>query len=240
MTAYVLAPPPAQWRRAALLAAVFAAHSIGLWLAVRGFGMPPVTLPEPLPIMVDLLAQQASEQPRPLPAHAAPLPHPIVTPPHHAPRPMPAPAPQPVAATAPVVQQAPQAPAVVPSQAAAHPASPAPPALEGASERHPSAANAAPAPTTPARFDAAYLNNPAPVYPPLSRRLGEQGKVFLRVQVNPGGLPEEIELKTSSGSSRLDKAALETVRKWRFVPARQGDKPVTEWVLVPIVFKLEE
>lgn len=92
----------------------------------------------------------------------------------------------------------------------------------------------------PARFDAAYLRNPKPPYPALSRRLGEQGKVLLRVFVNAEGLAETVELKASSGSSRLDESALETVRgKWRFEPARQGDKPVGAWVVVPINFHLE-
>ncbi len=91
----------------------------------------------------------------------------------------------------------------------------------------------------PARFDADYLSNPKPVYPPLARRLGEQGKVLLRVSVGAHGLPESIDVKTSSNSRRLDEAALEAVRRWRFVPARQGDTPISSWVTVPVVFSLE-
>lgn len=91
----------------------------------------------------------------------------------------------------------------------------------------------------PARFDADYLSNPKPVYPPLARRLGEQGKVLLRVSVGAQGLPESIDVKTSSNSPRLDEAALEAVRRWRFVPARQGDTPISSWVTVPVVFSLE-
>jgi protein TonB len=29
------------------------------------------------------------------------------------------------------------------------------------------------------------------------------------------------------------------VRRWKFVPARQGERPVAAWVLVPILFRLE-
>jgi protein TonB len=47
-----------------------------------------------------------------------------------------------------------------------------------------------------------------------------------------------VQLKASSGSQRLDTAALETVRQWKFVPARRGDTPVEAWVLVPITFSL--
>ena len=95
------------------------------------------------------------------------------------------------------------------------------------------------APITPPNFTAAYLDNPAPVYPPLSRRAGEQGRVLLRVHVSAQGGALEVDIAKSSGSPRLDSAAVDAVRRWRFVPARQGEKPVAAWVLVPISFSLE-
>jgi hypothetical protein len=49
-------------------------------------------------------------------------------------------------------------------------------------------------------------------------------------------MPEKIELKASSGYARLDQSALETIRNWKFVPARQGDQKITAWVIVPITF----
>ena len=75
--------------------------------------------------------------------------------------------------------------------------------------------------------------------PSLSRRLGETGRVVLRVLVTTGGAAERVELRTSSGSTRLDTSALETVQRWKFIPAKLGDTPVSAWVLVPIVFTLE-
>lgn len=99
------------------------------------------------------------------------------------------------------------------------------------------AASSEPEPTAP-RFDAAYLDNPPPAYPPLSRRLGEQGRVLVRVFVEPGGSPKQVELRASSGHRRLDAAAVAAVRRWRFVPARRGEEPVGAWVLVPISFNL--
>ena len=68
--------------------------------------------------------------------------------------------------------------------------------------------------------------------------MGEEGRVILRVLVNERGLPDDVQLRTSSGFSRLDSVALETVRQWKFVPARRGDTPVSAWVLVPISFSL--
>ncbi|MFZ5793860.1 MAG: energy transducer TonB, partial [Pseudomonadota bacterium] len=96
------------------------------------------------------------------------------------------------------------------------------------------------APVAPPRFDADYLDNPKPVYPPLSRRMGEEGKVVLRVFVDASGLPAQVEVRTSSGSERLDRAAVSAIGRWKFVPARQGSEAVAAWVLVPIVFSLKE
>ena len=91
-----------------------------------------------------------------------------------------------------------------------------------------------------ARFDADYLRNPAPPYPAISRRMREEGKVLLRVSVMPAGTADSVEIKTSSGSTRLDESALRTVRQWRFIPARRGEIAVQSWVLVPVIFKLEQ
>ncbi len=94
------------------------------------------------------------------------------------------------------------------------------------------------APVVPPRFDADYLENPAPAYPTLSRRLGEFGSVLLRVYVSAEGAAAQVEIRQSSGYERLDKAARDTVQRWRFVPAKQGGQGVDAWVLVPISFSL--
>jgi protein TonB len=68
--------------------------------------------------------------------------------------------------------------------------------------------------------------------------LGEQGKVLLRVHVDEQGMPTSVVVRTSSGFERLDNVALETVRRWKFVPAKRGNDPVSAFVIVPIVFNL--
>lgn len=103
----------------------------------------------------------------------------------------------------------------------------------------PPPAPAAPAaPTVPPVFDADYLANPAPAYPALSRRLGEEGQALVRVFVTPEGRAERVELARSSGHERLDRSALEAVARWRFLPARQGTVAVAAHVLVPVNFVL--
>lgn len=83
-----------------------------------------------------------------------------------------------------------------------------------------------------------YLSNPAPAYPPLSKRLQEQGRVLLYVLVDSQGTPAKVELKSSSGFSRLDDAALATVQRWRFVPGKRNGVAESMWVEVPIEFRL--
>lgn len=90
----------------------------------------------------------------------------------------------------------------------------------------------------PPKFGAAYLNNPAPTYPPVSRRFGEQGRVLLRVLVSENGLAQSVQLDSSSGYEKLDRAAMEAVKKWSFIPARRSNQPVSAYVLVPIKFSL--
>jgi periplasmic protein TonB len=115
-----------------------------------------------------------------------------------------------------------------------------PPVAESKEPAPPAAAPAvaAAAPLVEPRFDADYLQNPQPYYPMASRRLQEEGKVLLRVFVEANGRPNSVEIKTSSGYARLDSAASEAVRQWKFVPARRGVEAVGAWVLVPITFSL--
>jgi len=136
-------------------------------------------------------------------------------------------------------------PAKQPAPRISEPSPPPAPLAETPAPAAPAAPVAAapqPAPAVPLSepvFDAAYLENPSPSYPSMSRRLHEQGRVILRVLVNAAGRADEVQLRASSGHSRLDDTARDTVKRWRFVPARRGAEPVPAWVLVPISFSLE-
>jgi protein TonB len=176
---------------------------------------------EAAPIMVSLVtpprAEKPEVQPKPLPVKPkisqprAVEPPPLITSTAEAPAPYVAPQLEPEPKPLPPVEAAPPRPAVA----------------------------AVPASIIPPTFNADYLDNPSPTYPAVSRRLGEHGKVVLRVLVNVKGAAEKVEIRSSSGSSRLDDAAFQAVRRWRFIPARHGDQPVAAWVLVPILFSLQ-
>lgn len=87
--------------------------------------------------------------------------------------------------------------------------------------------------------DADYLQNPKPAYPANSRRLGEQGKVIVRVLIGADGATQKAEIRKSSGFERLDQAALATVQRWRYVPGKRGGIPEAMWFSVPVNFVLE-
>ncbi len=84
-----------------------------------------------------------------------------------------------------------------------------------------------------------YLNNPAPSYPALSRRLGEQGKVVIRVLIGKDGMPQQGNIDQSSGYSRLDQAALRAVMGWRYVPGQRNGLAQDMWFNVPVHFALQ-
>lgn len=212
-------------------AATRAPRSLGLVLAVslHAAGVAALLAYEPArnalleaaPLTVDLLSPPRVEPPKPPPPQEQPQPKPVVK---RIERPV---EPPPILA----------APSEAPSPVLAPPPPPAPPAPAPVAPAV--IAKPAPAPVTPPVFDADYLHNPAPDYPRVARRLGEQGRVILRVLVSARGSADEVQVRTSSGHARLDAAALETVRRWKFVPAKRGSEAVPAWVLIPISFRLE-
>lgn len=209
------------------LGLVLGAH-LAVFAAVRPQAEALPIQKQPDPIMISLLSapQPVVQSAPPKPAQPIVKPQPVVKKQVKTP------------ASKPVVKQAAE-PVAPPVQTAAAPMNPATPAVE-APVAKPESKTTTAAPTfhSPS-FNAAYLNNPAPSYPSVSRRLGEEGLVMLQVQVNTDGSADSVELQTSSGSSRLDQAALEAVKQWRFVPAKRGDQPVTASVVVPVRFSLE-
>ena len=215
-------------RREALMLGIFALMLHGAviyWFNSAPTPALPIVPPEIPPMTIEFShpAPPVVEPPPPVPP-----PPPVVEPPPPVvdelaskpapPKPTPKPKPKPVPKPEPK-------PAPKPVEQAPTPAPPAP-------------APPAPAPVTPASANAAYLKNPAPEYPSLAQRRGWEGTVLLRVQVLASGKPGEIQIQKSSGRQQLDDAALAAVKRWSFVPAKQGDVAQDGWVSVPIDFKI--
>jgi protein TonB len=191
---------------------VVAFHVAALWAFQSGLLQRAVEVVVPVSVLTEFIEPPKPKPapPPPPPPPAKPVVQPKVSRPPPAPMPIaipdPVPAPQaPVGTTEPPAPLPPiAAPVAPPAPPAPAPAPPAPPAI-----------------TLPST-NADYLQNPPPAYPAVSKRLGEQGKVLLRVLIGVDGLPKSIEVKRSSGFERLDRAAMDAVRNWRFVPGKRN------------------
>jgi TonB family protein len=106
--------------------------------------------------------------------------------------------------------------------------------------QQPAADEAGSAPVTMPNPFAKGLDNPKPPYPLISRRLNEEGKVVLNVCVSLTGLVENLKLEKTSGYQRLDDIALETVKKWKFIPAKNHDRDINACYLLPVQFILRK
>jgi len=212
---------PRTWR---VSAAVVAAHAALLWLALHGLSTPPLSGPSEHLILASVVAEipnMPATRPAPAPTQLTQRPHAQALPQTTA---VPT-APTPVAATA-AAESTPSANTAT--------ASPAPPSAQA-----PSVRTASPAAVVLPSSDADYLNNPAPVYPRMSRRMGEQGTVLVRVLISADGRAEQAEIRISSGYARLDEAALDTVKRWRYVPGKRAGTAEAMWFNVPVRFVLD-
>lgn len=213
------------------LTGVVAVHAMLLAGAVMGMSQPKplASPPAVIGMLVSAPKPAAVVPPKPLPSAPEP------PKPRHVQIPKPAP-------LSPVLNTPPSERAVTPP-----PVEMATAMREEPAGAAPGAATAPPAPVAPPaaapviapRTDAAHLNNPAPAYPAVSRRMSEQGRVLFDVFILADGRVGEIKLRHSSGFSRLDEAALDAVRRWRYVPARRGNEPIPYWYIQPITFSLD-
>ncbi|MDP2029821.1 MAG: energy transducer TonB [Thiobacillus sp.] len=215
--------PYSQRLSRASLSGVALAHAALLASLLLSAADAPVPATPPRPLTVSLIAPEVEvPQPKPSPTPPKPVVKPLTPPPTLVvKRQLPSPqavveTPKPAPQLEPLPEvQPPPAPVVAEAPQAAPPLPPSPPRA------------------------ADYLNNPKPPYPALSKRLGEEGTVRLSILVNADGSVARLELVRSSGYPRLDQSAMKTVQSsWKFEPARQGGKPVADWVTVPIQFTL--
>jgi len=208
-------------RNIVIAASVIVFHMAALWALQNGLSRRTVEVIVPVALLSRTMISPPVSPPVSLPPpQAEPIHQPTQKHPARRPTPRPPagadPTPAPNAPTTVLEPQAPAPPGAAPVTAA-----PAPPDAE-----------------QPAS-NADYLQNPKPAYPPVSRRLGEQGKVVVRVLIGTDGAAQNAEIRQSSGFGRLDQAALRTALKWRYVPGKRNGAPEAMWFNVPINFVLE-
>ncbi len=174
---------------------------------------PPAAPPQPQPAPV----QPVPKPKKPVAKPVAPKPKPseqaIRTP--KAPEPEPAPAEPPVAAA------------------------PTPPLAAAPAAATAAAPSTAPAQPKTVTSGVEYLQAPQPNYPALSRRMGEEGTVMLRILVNERGRTDRVEIHQSSGTPRLDEAARQAVLRAVFKPYMENGRPIPVYAILPIRFQLD-
>lgn len=226
------AQPRGLSRNALIAIGVVLLHVGALWALQTGLLRRAVEIIVPATLLTEYVSP-------PAPVTQAAPPPPAPAPKPQRPTQVKAPAPRPAPEPLPIADTTPSPNAITVSPAKADPEPPAPITAAG-----PATPTAAPPPPAAPKIElpssnAAYLQNPAPVYPAISKRMGEQGKVVLRVFISTDGLPQKIEINQSSGFDRLDRQAQDTVLRWKFVPGKRNGVPEAMWYLVPINFVLE-
>ena len=96
-----------------------------------------------------------------------------------------------------------------------------------------------PAPTEVAPVALAYHTRTKIPYPRDAFQMRQQGTVILRVLVGTDGVPQSVQIETSSGSRSLDNAARDAVKKWTFQAGTRNGIPAPLWARVPISFTLQ-
>ncbi|WP_255215176.1 TonB family protein [Paraburkholderia youngii] len=245
------ANPAAGYRRAAIvLGAVIVAHLLLLAIALSARNRIVERPVEPRTITALLLSPEppapvvSSPAPPPPAAIAPPAPTPAVTHPavhpkpapqpraqvtHSVEKPVPTPSPTRESTTQPVTQTA--APSAAPQAAM-----PAAPSVASAAAAHP----AAPASTEPRNVAHVDCSIPKPDYPDVAKRRGEHGTAIVRFVVGLSGHIETAQLQSSSGSARLDDAALAAVHAGACQPYTENGTPVRAAYSQSFVFGLTE
>lgn len=241
-------PDPSSRRNGVGAACAALLHGSALAALLLTPTQPPRPLPRETLMLVDFVAVAPPPPPAAAPQPEPPAPRRIEPPPE----PRAQPKPQPPRPSAPRTTPAPPKPAA--AEPAPLPVAEAPPLSAVAASSEASADTAAEASAPPATVGGTAeasqtppvpvkgvtgLDNPKPLYPRMARRKGWQGLVILNVWVDESGAARTVALFRSSGHDVLDESALETVKSWRFVPARRGGQNVAAAVQVPIRFTLE-
>lgn len=229
---------PAFSRNTSIVLTVVAFHVAVLWAVQSGLLKRVVEVVVPAEILVEFVTP-ASPPPAPRATPQPKTPTKTVTTKQPTP---PVPAPTPTVAP----QPAPTPLAIAPSANTPAPSAATPAATAATQSNATGSSNAPaapPAPPAPPKIelpssDADYLNNTKPAYPAISKRLGEQGRVVVRVFIDADGQPSQASVKQSSGFDRLDQASVETALKWRYAPGKRAGVAQGMWFDVPLNWQL--
>lgn len=78
-----------------------------------------------------------------------------------------------------------------------------------------------------------------PLYPPRAKGQGIEGKVVVRCVVSSGGRIRDAKIIQAEPAGYFERAALKSVVKWTFVPAKLKGEKVAVYVDIPLLFSLD-
>lgn len=189
--------------------------------------------PAPVPKELASVPQPARPQVQSEPPKPQPAPRPVK---QHAAKPAPAPTPEPTPKS--ITRPAEPAPTASPAPSTPAPSSASAPAAHGETSASPSPSQSSPQPKT-ITSGLEYISQPPREYPAMSRRLGEEGTVTLRILVNDKGQVDQVEIRKSSGFPRLDEAARKWAQRIVFKPYMENGRPIPVYANLPISFNLD-
>ena len=84
--------------------------------------------------------------------------------------------------------------------------------------------------------DPKLFTSTAPIYPSVAKQSNTQGTVVIQAEVDQMGNVSEA--KAISGPTSLRQAAIDAVRRWKYLPALINGKPATAQVTINVQFRL--
>ena len=83
------------------------------------------------------------------------------------------------------------------------------------------------------------LSQIAPLYPEIAQEAGIEGTVVVQVFIDKKGRVQDTVILKGIPNTGLDEAAIKAIRKTRFRPAKQRERPVGVWISIPVNFRLK-
>ena len=78
-----------------------------------------------------------------------------------------------------------------------------------------------------------------PVYPEIAQEAGIEGVVVVQAFIDERGRVKETLILKGVPNTGLDEAAMEAIRRTKFHPAEQRERPVAVWISIPVNFRLK-
>ena len=78
-----------------------------------------------------------------------------------------------------------------------------------------------------------------PIYPEIAQEAGIEGVVVVQAFIDQNGRVKETLILKGVPNTGLDEAAMEAIRRTKFHPAEQRERPVAVWISIPVNFRLK-